>query len=92
MEFLPFCRKESLGFLPLYLIAAAPYGYTVKKGSDFPVPSRDVINQNSPWQEIIKLFPARESLVSDGEGKIANLFLHTAKTKCQKFETNVPRK
>ncbi len=39
-------------------------GYTVKKVSDFPVPSR--------------VFPARESLVSDipaGDRKIANLFL-----------------
>jgi hypothetical protein len=34
-----------------------------KKVSDFPVPSRDVTNQN--LLEIIKLFPARESLVSD---------------------------
>jgi len=34
---------------------------------------------SSPWQGIVKLLPARESLVSDnpaGNGKIANLFLH----------------
>jgi hypothetical protein len=32
---------------------------------------------NSPWPGKIKLFPARESLVSDipaGDGKICNLF------------------
>ncbi len=32
---------------------------------------------NPPWAEIIKLFPSRESLVSDipaGDGKLANLF------------------
>ncbi len=32
---------------------------------------------NSPWPGLIKLFPARESLVYDipaGDGKIANLF------------------
>jgi hypothetical protein len=42
--------------------------YTVKKVSDFSVPSQDVANQT---------FPAGESLVSDiqaGDGKIANLF------------------
>jgi hypothetical protein len=37
-----------------------------------------VYSPNSPWRGIIKLFPARESLVSDipaGDGKTANLFL-----------------
>ncbi len=32
---------------------------------------------NSPWRDMIKLFPARENLVSDipaGDGKMANLF------------------
>jgi hypothetical protein len=50
--------------------------YTVKKGYPFPIPSRDVTNPNSPWPGIIKLFPARESLVSDipaGDGKNYNL-------------------
>jgi hypothetical protein len=50
--------------------------YTVKKVSDFPFPSRDVTNQ-SPWPGIIKLLPARESLVSNipaWDGNIANLF------------------
>ncbi len=54
---------ENRGYLP----------YTVKKLNDFPVPSRDVTNQTG----IIKLFPPRESLVSDipaGDGKMANLF------------------
>ncbi len=45
-----------------------------KKGLRFshPQPSSD-----SPWPGIIKLFPARESLVSDitaGDGKIDNFF------------------
>ncbi len=51
--------------------------YTIKKVIHFPVPSRDVTN-HSPWLGIIKLFPARESLVSDipsGDGKMASLFL-----------------
>jgi hypothetical protein len=36
-----------------------------------------VTNQTLPWPEIIQLFPARESLVSDiqaEDGKIGNLF------------------
>jgi hypothetical protein len=51
-----------------------------KKVSDFSVHSRDVTNQ-TPWPGIIKLFPARESLVSGvlaGDGKIANLFYSVA--------------
>jgi hypothetical protein len=47
--------------------------YTVKTRSQ---PGSHLLN--SAWREIIKLFPARESLVSDvpaGDGKIANLFL-----------------
>ncbi len=39
--------------------------YTVKKVIVFPVLSWDVAKQNSPWPGIIKLFPARESLISD---------------------------
>jgi hypothetical protein len=47
--------------------------YTVKKDSDFSIPSRDVTKPNSPWpgiinspwQGIIYLFPARKSLLSD---------------------------
>jgi hypothetical protein len=38
--------------------------YTVKKGSEFPVPGRDVIYQTLPGRKY-KLFPPRESLVSD---------------------------
>jgi hypothetical protein len=56
--------------------------YTVKKVSNFPFPSRDVTSQTRPkplLPEIIKLFQARESLVSvsdipAGDGKIANLY------------------
>jgi hypothetical protein len=46
--------------------------------SCFPVHSRDVTNQTLPGRGIIKLFPARESLVSDipaRNGKTANHFL-----------------
>ncbi len=40
--------------------------YTVKKRlAHIPLPSRDVTNQTLPWPRIIKLIPARESLVSD---------------------------
>jgi hypothetical protein len=57
---------------------AGPTPTRIKKVSDFPTPSRDVTKPNYAWPGIIKLFPARESLVRDipaGEGKIANLFL-----------------
>jgi hypothetical protein len=51
--------------------------YTVKKVSNFPIASRDVTDQTLPDREF-KLFPERESLVSDnpgpaGDGKITNL-------------------
>ena len=54
--------------------------YTVKNGLRFFVqfPNRDVTNQTLPGQGIVKLFPARESLVIDipsGDSKIAKLFL-----------------
>jgi hypothetical protein len=55
-------------------------GYTVKKVNDFPVPGRDVTNQTLSGREsfgIIKLFPARESLIGGipaADGKIDNLF------------------
>jgi hypothetical protein len=59
-------------------VAKSTVMYTVKKVCDFPVPSQAGCHKpNSPWPGIIKLFPARESLVSDnpaGDGKIANLF------------------
>jgi hypothetical protein len=51
---------------------------TVKNVSDIPVPSRDVTYQTLPWEGKIKLFPHRESLVSDipaGDGNVANIFL-----------------
>jgi hypothetical protein len=50
---------------------------TVKKVIYFPSPAR-IAGPNSLWWRIIKLFLARESLVSDipaGDGKIGNLFL-----------------
>ncbi len=52
--------------------------YCKKKISGFPVPSRDVTDQILPGRGIIKLFTARECLVSDipaGDGKIDSLFL-----------------
>ncbi len=53
--------------------------HTVKKVSNIPVPSQDVTYSipDSPWAGKIKLFPPRESLVSDipaGDGNAANLF------------------
>jgi hypothetical protein len=58
-----FCLGD--GFLVQVWLTA--WRYSEKKVTDFPVKSRDAI---------IKLFPARESLVSDipaWDGKIANL-------------------
>jgi hypothetical protein len=51
--------------------------YTVKKDYRFSPPQPGCHQPNSPWLGIIKLIPARESLVSDipaGDGKIGNLF------------------
>jgi hypothetical protein len=64
------------GFIYKYYFSM--YKYTVKKVSDFPVPSPDVTNQTH-WPGIIKLhvFLARESFVSEipaEGGKIASLF------------------
>jgi hypothetical protein len=58
----PICNEK--------LMSMSVVQYTVKKLSDFSGPSQDDTNQ--------KLFPTRESLVSDipaGDGKINNLFL-----------------
>jgi hypothetical protein len=52
--------------------------YTVIKGYHFSRPQPGCHLPNSPWPGIIKLFPARESLVSDipaRDGKIIDLFL-----------------
>jgi hypothetical protein len=52
--------------------------YTVRKGYHFSHPQPGCHLPNSPWPGIIKLFPARESLVSDipaRDGKIIDLFL-----------------
>ncbi len=51
--------------------------YTVKQGLRFSLPQPGCLKPNFPWPEIIKLFTARESLVSDipaGDAKIDNLF------------------
>ncbi len=51
--------------------------YTVKKGMLFSRLQPGCHLPNSPWSEIIKLIPARESLVNDiaaGDVKTANLF------------------
>ncbi len=49
-----------------------------KKGKRFSRPQPGCNKPNSSWREIIKLFPARKSLVNDipaGDGNIGNLFL-----------------
>jgi hypothetical protein len=61
-----------------YALSLLPVGKGTlyKKVSNFPVPRRDVTHQ-SPWPGIIKLFPARVSLVSDipaGTGKWLTFF------------------
>jgi hypothetical protein len=58
-----------------------------KKGYPFSRPQPGCHLPNSPWPGIIKLFPARESLVSDiaaGDGKIANLFLQ-----CDRYDVRI---
>ncbi len=54
------------------------YKLHCKKGWPFSRPQPGCHLPNSPWSGKIKLFPARESLVSDipaVDGKVANLFL-----------------
>jgi hypothetical protein len=63
--------------LKTILFVMCPPVYTVKKGLSFSRPLPGCHLPNSPWPGIIKLFPARESLVSDipaGDGKIVKLF------------------
>jgi hypothetical protein len=58
--------------------------YTVKKDYRIFHPQPGCHLPNSPWRGIIKIFLARESLVSDipsGDGKMANLFLQ-----CMQYE------
>jgi hypothetical protein len=58
-----------------------------KKGYRFSRPQPGCHLPNSPWPEIIKIFLARESLVSDipdGDGKIFNIFYQ-----CTSFYTAV---
>ncbi len=65
--------KETLEFELKLANITRPKVHCKKKVSDFPVPSRDVTNQPG----LIKLFPSRESLVSDipaWDGKMASLF------------------
>ncbi len=62
----------------MYLAESGWIKYTVKKGLLFSRPQPGCHLPNSPRTGIIKLFPAREGLVSDipaGDGKTANLFL-----------------
>jgi hypothetical protein len=62
--------------------------YTVKKVSGFPVLSRDVTYL------LNKLFPARESLVSDiqaGDGKTDNLFLQCSPFKMSNLKKLYPQ-
>jgi hypothetical protein len=61
------------------------FTYTVKKGLRFSSPQPGCHLPNTLWAEIIKLFPARKSLVSDipaEEGKTANLFLQCTNCTC----------
>jgi len=51
--------------------------YTVKNLATFPSPQPGCHLSNSLWAGTIRLFPPRESLVSDiaaGAGNVANLF------------------
>jgi hypothetical protein len=57
--------------------------YTVKKGLGFSHFQPGCHQPNSPWSGKIKLFPARESLVSDipaGDGKIKKNFLQCTRS------------
>ncbi len=60
----------------LHLSTLTVFPYTVKKVSDFPVPSQDVTNQTLPCRE---LFPGQGefgySAIPAGDGKSANIFL-----------------
>jgi hypothetical protein len=72
---------------PIYICKRGGNLYTVKKG--YPVPSPAGMSLTKVWPGIIKLFPARESLVIDipaEDGKNDNLFLHCKsrqKTSCK---------
>ncbi len=72
-----FCAGLTYSIL-LVLRFAVQGKHTVKKARDFPIPSRDATNQTVPG--IIKLFPSRESLVSNipAGREIANLFYSAA--------------
>jgi hypothetical protein len=55
--------QEHLTYIPSPSLCTAKTGYTVKKGYQFSRPQSGCHLPNSPWGGIIKLFPARESLV-----------------------------
>jgi hypothetical protein len=82
------CGKRDEAFALLGL----PYAYLVrtlhckKRLAVFPSPAGCHL-PNSPWARI-KLFPARESLLSDipaGDGKAANLFLQCSHITSKKY-------
>jgi hypothetical protein len=62
------------------IVAKAMDQYTVKKGSRFPVSSRDATNQTPPGQELFRydvIIPAQGEFgsdIPDGDGKFPNLF------------------
>jgi hypothetical protein len=65
--------------------------YTVKKGYRFSLPQPGCHLPNSPWTGNLKLFPARESLVSDipaGEGKINHFFYSVIAPSCHENLTS----
>jgi hypothetical protein len=69
---------EKKPFLPgeRYVVVSKD-AFTVKKGYRFFRPQPGCHLPNPPWAGFIKLFPARESLVSNtptGDGKVAKLF------------------
>jgi hypothetical protein len=79
----PFCTLQWNIHVQLYPLGPPQLRYTVKKVYDLPVLSGGH-QPNFRWPGIIKIFPARESLISDvpaGDGKTANLFLQCNRLK-----------
>ncbi len=74
------CLYASSIFIAVQYVLYIQQSIAVKKGKPFSCPQPGCRLQNSSWPRIIKLFPARESLVSDipaGDGKMAYLFLQS---------------
>ncbi len=70
-------HQAQVVFANLHPAKISAVHYTVKKVIGFSRPQQGCHLPNSPWPGILKLFSARESLVSDipaGDGKTGNLF------------------